>query len=277
MLLSAIKFCDFKVKKGSNTILNIPIDKIRPNPYQPRKYFDIISLVELSESIREYGVLQPVTVRFINNCSYELVSGERRLRASKIAGLETIPCIVVKITDNESAVMALIENIQRQNLNFFEEAEGYENLLKDYNLTQEELSKKLKKSQSAIANKIRLLRLSPDIRKIIIDNGLTERHARAIIRIPDSDIQREVLKTIIDKDFNVKKTEELVEREIAKIRNNESQYKINQKEKIRITDIRILKNTVKQTVDIIKKSGIEAGFEDFQHGDFYEINIKIKL
>ena len=276
-MLSALKFCDFKFKKANNIVQNIPIDKIRPNPYQPRKYFDMTSLLELSESIREYGVLQPVTVRFINNCSYELVSGERRLRASKIAGLETIPCILISVTDNESAVMALIENIQRQNLNFFEEAEGYQNLINDYNLTQEELSVKLNKSQSAIANKIRLLRLNSDIRKIILDNNLTERHARALLKIPDYEIQKRIVKIIVEKGFNVKKTEEFINVELEKLRNNKKSLLHKQKEKRKITDIRLFKNTIKQTLDIIKESGIEAGFEDFYNDNFYEINIKIKL
>ncbi len=276
-MLSALKFCDFKLKKGSNTVQNIPIDKIRPNPYQPRKYFDMTSLLELSESIKEYGVLQPVTVRFINNCSYELVSGERRLRASKIAGLETIPCILVSVTDNESAVMALIENIQRQNLNFFEEAEGYQNLISDYNLTQEQLSEKLNKSQSSIANKIRLLRLNSDIRKIILDNNLTERHARALLKIPDYELQKKIIKTVVEKSFNVKKTEEFINSELEKLRTNKKALLHKQKEKRKITDIRLFKNTIKQTVDIIKESGMEAGFEDFYSDNFYEINIKIKL
>lgn len=276
-MLSALKFCDFKLKKGNNTVQNIPIDKIRPNPYQPRKYFDMTSLLELSESIREYGVLQPVTVRFINNCSYELVSGERRLRASKIAGLETIPCILISVTDNESAIMALIENIQRQNLNFFEEAEGYQNLISDYNLTQEELSIKLNKSQSSIANKIRLLRLNSDIRKIILDNNLTERHARALLKIPDYEMQKRIVKIVVEKSFNVKKTEEFINEELEKLRNNKKSLLHKQKEKRKITDIRLFKNTIKQTLDIIKESGIEAGFEDFYNDNFYEINIKIKF
>lgn len=276
-MLSALKFCDFKFKKGNNIVQNIPIDKIRPNPYQPRKYFDMTSLLELSESIREYGVLQPVTVRFINNCSYELVSGERRLRASKIAGLETIPCILISVTDNESAVMALIENIQRQNLNFFEEAEGYKNLIDDYNLTQEELSVKLNKSQSSIANKIRLLKLNTDMRKIILDNNLTERHARALLKIPDYNMQKNIIKIIVEKGFNVKKTEEFINEELEKLRNNKKSLLHKQKEKRKITDIRLFKNTIKQTLDIIKDSGIEAGFEDFYNDNFYEINIKIKF
>jgi len=200
----------------SKDIMYISIDSIRPNPYQPRKHFNLSSLEELCESIKQYGVIQPINVRKISNNHYELVAGERRLRAATMAGLKEIPAIVVNVDENDSAILALIENLQREDLNYLEEAEGYSNLINEHKLTQEELARKIGKSQSTIANKIRLLRLSPIIRKILIDNNLTERHARALLKLHDEQLQLKVIKYVCEKGLNVKKTEELVERVIEK-------------------------------------------------------------
>ncbi|UZQ83009.1 ParB/RepB/Spo0J family partition protein [Thermoanaerobacter sp. RKWS2] len=170
----------------------LPIDSIRPSPYQPRKTFDIKNLQELSESIKVYGVLQPITVRMVGNNSYELVAGERRLKASKLAGLTEIPAIIVNAQDEDAAVLALIENLQREDLNFIEEAEGYYNLINDHHLTQEQLAKMLGKSQSTIANKLRILKLSKEIKEKLLENDLTERHARALLRLPDEELQKKL-------------------------------------------------------------------------------------
>jgi len=148
-------------------IIYLSLDKVQPNPYQPRHIFDRTSLDELASSIQEYGVLQPISVRQINGSRYELVAGERRLRASKIAGIETIPAIVVNISEQDSAILALIENLQRQNLHYLEEAGGFLNLMTDYGLTQEEIAERVGKNQSTIANKLRILRLSKAVQKQI--------------------------------------------------------------------------------------------------------------
>lgn len=274
IMISALKFTDFKLTKKEMKILNLPIDKIRPNPYQPRKYFDKASLEELAISIREYGVIQPINVRLINGCSYELVAGERRLRASQLAGFTTIPAIVVNVTDNDSAVLALIENLQRQNLNYIEEAEGYQNLMQDYGLKQEELAAKLGRNQSTIANKLRILRLPVGIKKQLMENDLTERHARALLKIPDEEIQKIVIQKIIDQELNVKKTEELVEATLSKLREVKT-TKPEQKEKRNFGDIRLLTNTIKQSIDIMKKSGIDVLYDVDEKEDYYEIKIKI--
>ncbi|EPZ53388.1 parB/RepB/Spo0J family partition domain protein [[Clostridium] sordellii ATCC 9714] len=162
-------------------VMEIPISNIVPNPYQPRRVFSQSALEELSESIKVYGILQPITVRSKSNDEYELVAGERRLRASKLAGLETIPAIINNMSDESSAVLALLENLQREDLNFIEEAMGYENLIKEHSFTQQQLAEKLGKNQSTIANKIRILRLPTDIKIKLVENGLTERHARALL------------------------------------------------------------------------------------------------
>ncbi len=262
----------------SVNIQYIPIDKIRPNPYQPRRNFEKLQLDELANSIREYGVMQPISIRHINSTSYELVTGERRLRASKLVGLEKIPAIIIDTTDKESAVMALIENLQRQNLNYLEEGEGYQNLMSDYGITQEELAKKLGKSQSTIANKLRILRLSDEIKQILIENDLSERHARALLRIPDENIQLEVLNKVIIENLNVKKTELLVEEEIEKLLKKQvSVPEEGQKVKRFINDVRVLVNTIKQAVDFMNKSGIDANYLMEQKENSYEIKINIPM
>lgn len=256
-------------------IYNIPINHIIPNPYQPRKNFDRIGLNELSESIKKYGVLQPIMVRKMCDETYELVAGERRLRACMIAGMSEIPSIIVNIDDNDSAILALIENLQREDLSFLEEAEGYYHLIKEHGLTQEELAQRLGKNQSTIANKLRLLKLSPIIKKIIKDNDLTERHARALLKLPDEQTQLRLLKTVCEKGLNVKKTEELVKEMLDNISGVE-QGKPKEKTNIKIfRDIRIFVNTIKQTVEMMKKSGVDAQTTKFDKGDYIEYVIKI--
>jgi ParB family chromosome partitioning protein len=173
MLENKLQFPKKQKENDLKNICYIDIDSIRPNPYQPRKQFSKGALEELCESIQQYGVIQPINVRKISNSKYELVAGERRLRAAVMAGLKEIPAIVININDNDSAVLALIENLQREDLNYLEEAEGYSNLINEHGLTQEELAQKIGKSQSTVANKIRLLRLPPLVKKILSDNNLT--------------------------------------------------------------------------------------------------------
>ena len=184
--MEVLKFPEMRLKKDA-VVYQIPIEKIRSNPYQPRRYFQRAALEELSASIREYGILQPLTVRKMSGGSYELVAGERRLRAAELAGLETVPCLLVQVNEYDSAMLALLENIQRQNLSFLEEAEGYRNLMEDYGLTQEELASKLSKSQSFIANKLRILKLEDPLKRLLVENNFTERHARALLKLPDEE------------------------------------------------------------------------------------------
>lgn len=257
-------------------IQHIPLSKIRPNPYQPRKNFEKVKLDELANSIKEYGVMQPITVRYINGTSYEIVAGERRLKASKLLGLETIPAIVINIADKDSAVIALIENLQRQDLNYLEEAEGYQNLMLDYNITQEELARKLGKSQSTIANKLRLLRLPNNTKRILIENNLSERHARALLKLPDENIQLDVINQIIKNGLNVKDTEDLIELEIQKILNKNLNSE-GQKIKHFVNDVRVFTNTIKQAVDVMNDSGVAAKYFMEKKDNFYEIKINIPI
>ena len=252
-------------------LLELPIEKIAPNPYQPRKFFDKEAIDELAKSIQEYGVLQPISVRLINGCAYELVAGERRLRASRVAGLETIPAVIVNIKDQDSAMLAIIENIQRENLNYIEEAIGYNNLLTDYKFTQEELARRLGKNQSTIANKVRLLRLSKKMQKMLIENNLTERHARALIRLEDEFSQMEILKKVLKNNLNVQKTEELVERALNATKKENSQTKVRRI----VKDIRLFNNSIMQSIDLMKESGYETEYIMDKVDEGYEILIRI--
>ncbi|OGO80973.1 MAG: nucleoid occlusion protein [Clostridiales bacterium GWC2_40_7] len=277
MLENKLQISKLEKKDEPRNITYLTIDNIRPNPYQPRKQFSKAALEELCESIKQYGVIQPINVRRISTNHYELVAGERRLRAATMAGLKEIPSIIVNVNDNDSAVMALIENLQREDLNYMEEAEGYNNLINDHGFTQEELAQKISKSQSTIANKIRLLRLPPMVKKILSDNSLTERHARALLKLHDEQLQLKVLKLVCEKGLNVKKTEELVERAIEKYsRQEKEKEKVPERKFTRaIKDIRIFVNTIRQAIDLMKKSGVNAKAAQLDRGEYVEFIIRI--
>lgn len=250
-------------------ITYLPVELIKPNPYQPRKFFNEEMLEELSSSIEKYGIMQPINVRIVNK-TYELISGERRLRASKKLGLKTIPTIIVNIDDKESSFLALIENLQRENLNYIEEAIGYVNLLNEYSLTQEELSKQVGKSQSAIANKIRILKLPKEILENLLNNGLTERHARSLLKLKTIEQQEDVLKIVIAKKLNVKETEILIEKALNP-KKKHKKVKSNPFAK----DIRLFTNTIKQSVEIMNASGLETDYMVTETADCYKIEIEI--
>lgn len=257
-----------KNTKRKINVCELPINTIKPNPNQPRKFFDATALRELSESITQYGVLQPITVRKIR-CGYEIVTGERRYRASQLAGLSTIPAIVINADNDKSAILALLENLQREDLSFFEIAEGYQRLIKEQGMTQDDIAKKLGKSQSTVANKIRLLKLTPIVRKIIREYALTERHARALLNL-DPEKQLIAVRTICDNNLNVRQTEEMISGMIREKVKKTQKIKVNE-----IHDIRLFTNTVKQAVDLMRESGADAQMEknDFEWGTQYIIKI----
>ncbi|WP_010246667.1 nucleoid occlusion protein [Acetivibrio cellulolyticus] len=275
MLESRLQIAKVEKKDDLKNITYVGIDNIRPNPYQPRKQFNKISLEELCESIKQYGVIQPINVRKLSSNMYELVAGERRLRAATMAGLREIPAIIIDINDNDSAVLALIENLQREDLSYMEEAEGYNNLISDHGFTQEELAAKIGKSQSTIANKIRLLKLPPLVKKILADNSLTERHARALLKLHDEQLQLKVLKNVCEKGLNVKRTEDLVEKAIDRFTKQENEKKNKGKFTKAIKDIRIFVNTIKQAIDLMKKSGVDAKAAQFDRGSYVEFIVRI--
>lgn len=253
-----------------NEIKKIAVGKIIPNTYQPRKYFNEEALKELSQSIKEHGILQPLTVRKRGDI-YELVAGERRLRAAKLANIQFVPCVIVNITDKESAELALLENLQREDLNFIEEAEAYANLISEHNFTQEQLADRMGKNQSTIANKLRLLKLDIKVRGLCLENGLSERHARALLSLPNEKLQLKVIKRVIKQGLNVKNTEELINKELLKLVGEE--LSTDGKKKIKgIFSPKIYINSIKQVFDKFK---IPAEYKSKDCGEYVQITVKI--
>ena len=251
-------------------VVKVPIDTIFPNPYQPRKNFDDAALEDLSASIAQYGVLQPLLVSPAEDGRYMLIAGERRLRASKMAKLAEVPVIISEYTSQQIAEIALIENLQREDLHYLEEAEGYEKLMNQFHITQESMAARVGKKQSTIANKLRLLRLSAPVRKVLMDAELSERHARALLKLPDDEKRLEVLETIVAKNFSVRQTEEY----INKLLDGKSEEK--RKRMVIVNDVRIYLNSIKQVVDAVKTAGIPVAMEQTLEGDEVIISVRIK-
>ena len=259
----------------ADNVHQIKIADIIPNRYQPRKIFNNDSLEELSSSIQEYGVIQPLIVRQMEN-GFELVAGERRLRASKLAGLLQVPVIVKDFTDKEVAELAMIENLQREDLHFLEEAEGFQHLITSFSFTQEELAKRMGKKQSTIANKLRLLKLVPEVRAVVAAERLTERHARSLLKIDEPRLQMEVLEIIRAKGLNVRETEELIEEfleDIAKQIEEKNKPKRSVVKVIR--DVRIFINTINNVVGEMKKTGLKIKVKQEQDEEYIHINLRI--
>lgn len=257
-------------------VVSLPLAEIAPNPFQPRREFSQEQLQELAVSIQEHGVLHPVVVRPKGD-GFELVVGERRYRACQMLGWERIPAIVRELNDVEVAEIALIENLQREGLNFFEEAEGYKRLLEEFGLTQEELAKKLGKSQSAVANKLRLLRFEPPVREVISREMLSERHARALLKVEGVEKQLEVLRQIIERDLNVRETELLIEAILsgnARVDNKKDKRRTQSMKGV-YKDYRLLRNSVKKLVDQMNADGAKVEFEEVEEGTFVEMRIRI--
>lgn len=249
-------------------VLSIPINEIAPNPSQARQYYDNLALAELSKSIEEYGVIQPITVRETDD-GYELISGERRLRASVMAGLYEIPCLVIEADEKKSAALSLLENLQREDLSFFEVAESYRQLMKEQGLTRDELAKRIGKSKSSVSNKLRLLQLSPRARRLIHDYSISERHARCILAIPDERGQIEIIRRIYQNRLNLRETEQLVEEYLKSGKKEISQIKIKK-------DSMSFLETVRKSVEGMRKKGIDASIQkvDRDWGTEYVIEIK---
>ncbi len=238
----------------SSKVCYIPVEQIRPNPQQPRREFRDEELRELADSIAVYGILQPLTVRKCDR-TYELIAGERRLRAARAAGLAKVPCLVAAVDDADAGMLALLENVQRQDLNCFEEAAAIAALIRNYGLSQEQVAEKLGRSQSAVANKLRLLRLGDEVRANIIRGGLTERHGRALLRLATDAQRLQVLEQVLAKDMTVAQTEALVERTLQTIRTTPPRRAYV------IKDVRIFLNTIAHSLDIMQKAGVPAAME----------------
>ena len=251
-------------------IQEISVDLIVPNPYQPRKMFDDKALEELASSIREFGIIQPLLLRPSLN-GFELIAGERRLRAAKLAELLSVPAIVKEFSDKEAAELAMIENLQREDLHYFDEALGFQQLLLNFGFTQEELAKRVGKNQSTIANKLRLLKLTEDVRKKIMDINLTERHARALLKLDTEQTQVTVLENIQAKKLNVRETEELIEQIVCQPEPEKPKQNIVRM----IKDVRIFLNTIHSVINQMKKAGMKIKVEQTQDNEAVYLNLKI--
>lgn len=241
-----------ELKHENRSIVILPINKISPNPNPSRKYFDNSTLYELANSISEYGVIQPITVR-IHADKYELISGERRLRASYLAGLKTIPAIILSADEDKSAALALLENLQRDDLSFFEVAESYKDLLTQRNFSKETLSKRLGKSKSSISEKLRLLHLPPFIRKFVRSYGLSEKHASTLLDIDDERLQIECIKFIHKNGLSPAQAKNLSQEISNRNQDRDSPIKIST-----LKEVRLFTNTLRKSLNILNSSGICA-------------------
>lgn len=250
------------------------LSDIDVNPFQPRKTFNDHTLEELSQSIKEYGIIQPILVRR-NGARYELIAGERRLRAAKLAGMDTVPAIVKDLSEQETAEIAMIENLQREDLNFIEEADGYQLLLSTFGLTQEELARRVGKSQSTIANKLRILKLSTNVRLQLTNDKITERHARALLKLPDEECQLAVLKVIMDRELTVRQAEEYIDQTLANISREIADATPKQRIIKIFKDIRIFMNTINNVVGEMRKAGLDIKVKETNCADFITIELQI--
>lgn len=269
--LGSLKEENEKISSCEEKIVMLSPYEISPNPSQPRKYFTDEAIYRLADSIRNHGLIQPLSVRKTES-GYELIAGERRLRALKILGKSEVPCVITNVDNEESAHLAIIENIQRENLNIFEQAQAILNLMKVHCLTQEKIAEKLSCSQSYVANKLRLLKISEEERQDIIEYSLTERHARALLRIKDEEIRKSALKTIIRKNFNVASTEEYIDKLLSEKKKEKSE---NNKTKVIIKDMRLFYNTIDKAIETMRATGFDVETTKRETSEATEIVIAI--
>lgn len=254
----------------TENLLAIDLDRIRPNPFQPRREIADEKINELAQSIKSCGLIQPIVVRRVGD-GYQLVVGERRYLACRKLGWKKIAASVKTLSDNAMATIALIENLQREDLNYIEEAMGYTNLMKSFNLTQEQLAQRLGKSQSTIANKIRLLKLSEEIRGKLLHNGLTERHARALLRLETEEAQLKMLREITERGLTVSQAEKRIDR----IQEARGERKTNTRTKPIIRDMRIVLNTIREAVSMMNSSGLYPEVDETVEQDYIEVTIRL--
>lgn len=268
----SMAFLNFTKEKLINKVVEIDINMIIPNPNQPRKDFQDTEISALAESIMQNGILQPLSVRRCGD-SFELIAGERRLRAAKMCGFTVVPCIVHEISDRNSAILALVENIQRQDLSFFDEATAIEKLITYYGMTQEDAAAKLGKAQSTIANKLRLLRLTPEERNLIVKFGLTERHARALLKLASPEDRLEILEKVVKNNLNVERTENLIEEYIGTQRE-----KASYKKRSRVfQNVKMFVNTINKAIETMQSAGIPADAKKIQNEDYIEYRVRIPI
>ena len=252
-------------------VLTLRVEDIRPNPYQPRQTFDDEGLRELASSIRRHGILQPLTVRPAGGGKWELVAGERRLRAAKLAGLERVPCIRREADDRDAALLALVENLQRRDLHYLEEAAAIASYIRQTGITQEEAAAQLGRSPSALANKLRLLRLSPACRELLVRNGLTERHARCLLRLEDEEERLAALRHIADKQLNVAQTEQYIEQRLTQLQSTPPK----RRRTFILKDVRLFLNSLDRGLRMVREAGVDARTERQETEDAILLTIRL--
>ena len=262
----------FTKQKTISRVLLLNIREISSNPYQPRSQFEPRALQELADSISQNGLLQPVTVREWEN-GYQLIAGERRLMACKMLGMEQIPAIVNRVDDEKSAVFALIENLQRKDLNYFEEAQGIQTLMQTSGMSQQEVAKKLGKAQSTVANKLRLLFFGEDLRQKMLDNGLTERHARALLRLPNERLVNEAIQYIVAERLNVGESESYIESLLTAVPEKPPSKPATRL--VVVKDLRIFMNTITKAVSTMRLAGIEVDTSKEEDEEYIHYLVKI--
>lgn len=250
--------------------VELPISSVCANPEQPRKIFSEEELFDLRDSIAEYGVLQPILVKKDRDGSYFLIAGERRLRAARLAGLSKIPALIKDFDDRDAAFISVVENVQREDLSYIEEAYAYKKLIDDFGLTQGELAARIGKRQSTISNKLRILTLPPDIQQQLVDARLTERHARALLRVDKPEIRKKVLQRVINHNLNVKQTEKLIDEYLAK-----EEASMRKKRKIGYISYKIYMNTIRKAFAQIHDMEENAKFYEDDKGEYVELKIVI--
>ncbi|EGA91217.1 parB-like partition protein [Planococcus donghaensis MPA1U2] len=257
--------------KASEEVMKLPLDKIHANKYQPRTIFDEEKIEELARTIHVHGVIQPIVVRNSEReGEYEIIAGERRFRAMKSLEWTEVPAIIRNLSDKETASIALIENLQREELTSIEEAHAYRNLLDIQEITQEALAQRLGKGQSTVANKLRLLKLPEEIQTALLNRQLTERHARALLQVKDVEQQKKLFDETIEESLNVKQ----LEAKVTKLLSTEPK-KPKARKKAFSRDMRIAMNTIKESLSMVSKSGIDLTTEEEEHEEYYQITVKI--
>ena len=251
-------------------VLHLSVEEIRPNPWQPRQVFEEDGLQELASSIASHGVLQPLTVRRRDG-GWELIAGERRLRAARMAGEEFVPCVEMTADDEASALLALVENLQRRDLHFFEEAEAVAAYIRQTGCTQEEAAVRLGRSPSALANKLRLLRLSAACRKLLAEEHLSERHARALLRLEDEEERLSALRQICQRKLNVAQTEQYIDRRLAVLQTTPP----SGRRTFIMKDVRLFLNSVERGLRLMREAGVEAQTERQDTEDEILLTVRI--
>ena len=263
---------------SANFIYDIPVKNIVPNPNQPRKDFDERALYGLAQSIKDYGIIQPLSVRLSGGYDlanpekkYELIAGERRLRAARLLFFDTVPCVIIDADNQASAELAVIENLQREDLNFFEQGRAIYKLIESFGYTQEQAARRLSVSQSYVANKLRILKLSKEEQDIIIECGLTERHARSFIRIADEQERKNAVEVVIKRAMNVSAADKYIDKLILKGEDKN----VKRRGTIIFKDIRLFLNTIDKAVDTVAQSGINIKSEKVDKGEYIEICLTV--